>query len=66
MFLIKYKKNYWISFIPAVFMTAVVTSYLFIAPEGFGLNKTISYAAGITTSLASVVWIMVTLKNRKI
>ena len=66
MFLIKYKKNYWISFIPAVFMTAVVTSYLFIAPEGFGMNKTISYSAGIAASLASIVWIMITVRKRDI
>ncbi len=60
------KTKYWISFVPAVFMTAMVTSYLFIAPEGFGLNKTISYAAGLAADLASIVWIMTTIRKRDI
>jgi carbon starvation protein CstA len=40
------KKNYWITFLPALFMTMVVTTYIFVAPEGFRLN----YMTGVWTS----------------
>jgi carbon starvation protein CstA len=57
-FLVNNKKNYWITLIPALFMTMVVSSYLFIAPEGFGLSDRISYIAGaIITILALVSFI---------
>lgn len=39
-------KCYWVTFIPALFMTAVCSTYLCIAPEGFGLSDTLSYAIG--------------------
>jgi carbon starvation protein CstA len=50
-YLIQERKFYWITLIPACFMTAVVTLYILIAPEGFGLSKTISYSVGITTAI---------------
>ncbi|MBA9078896.1 carbon starvation CstA family protein [Rufibacter quisquiliarum] len=46
-YLIREKKQYWISLVPAVFMTAVATSYILVAPEGFQLPVEISYAVGI-------------------
>lgn len=55
-YLIKAGKNFWVSFIPAVFMTAVVTSYLFIAPEGLNLSNQIAYFTGIGMSVVSVLW----------
>lgn len=65
MFLIKSGKNYWISLVPAVFMTAVVTSYLFIAPEGLNLTATISYIAALIASSASVLWIIFKIRKEK-
>ncbi|NQU51412.1 MAG: carbon starvation protein A, partial [Bacteroidetes bacterium] len=47
--------RYWFVLIPAVFMTAVVVSYIFIAPEGFNLDKNISYLAGIGSSLVLLI-----------
>jgi carbon starvation protein CstA len=35
-YLAKTGKNFWITLIPAAFMTVVVTSYILIAKEGFG------------------------------
>ena len=46
-YLIRENKFYWISLIPAVFMTAVITTYILVAPEGFGITPWISQAAGI-------------------
>lgn len=59
-YLIQERKFYWVTLLPAFFMTAVVTSYILIAPEGFSLSKEISYGIGIATalilSLITVVW----------
>lgn len=41
------KKFYWITFIPSVFMTAVVTAYLLVAPEGFKMNVEIGQIIGV-------------------
>lgn len=41
------RKQFWVSLIPALFMTAVCTSYILVAPEGFGLPYTVSCAAGV-------------------
>ena len=54
-FLIKSKKFYWISLVPAVFMTAVVVTYILIAPEGLSLSKNISFGIGIAASILSLV-----------
>ena len=54
-YLFKDKKLYWVTLVPAVFMTAVITTYLFFAPEGFSLSMGISYSIGIGVSIASLV-----------
>ena len=61
-YLIQGKKQYWITLIPALFMTAVTTTYLLLAPEGFHLPKEISYPIGILVSLISF---MIFLKYRR-
>ncbi len=44
------KKLFIISLIPALFMTAVCTTYIFIAPECLGLSHAVSYTiAGVVT-----------------
>jgi carbon starvation protein CstA len=62
-YLIKSDKNYWITLIPAVFMSAVVTSYLLIAPEGFNLPNYIAYFGGLFAAVASTLWFFM---NKKI
>lgn len=46
-------KNYWISLLPAVFMTMVCSSYIFIAPEGFQLSHELSYGLGAAVTIAA-------------
>ena len=58
-YLVQQRKFYWITLIPAVFMTAVTSTYLLFAPEGFSLSKEISYPAGAIITLAALVWFMV-------
>ena len=46
-YLYQNKKNYLIAAIPATFMSAVTSTYILMADEGFKLDKNISYVAGI-------------------
>jgi len=58
MYLAQNKKNYWITAIPATFMSAVSSTYFVMAPECLGLiptftnNKTIGYPVGIIVAIA--------------
>jgi len=52
-YLTRERKLYWITLIPAVFMTAVTITYILIAPEGFSLPDAVSYPAGISTAVIS-------------
>lgn len=48
-------KNYWVSLIPALFMTCVATTYICIAPEGFRLTPWIAYTIGAVLTSAAIV-----------
>lgn len=58
-YLIRNSKPYWITFIPALFMTAVCVTYICIAPEGFSLAPTVSYIIGASCVMISLVWFIV-------
>ena len=47
-YLAQQRKCYWITLLPALFMTVVCTTYILIAPEGFGLSFTTGFAGGLT------------------
>lgn len=44
------RKNYWITLLPAVFMTTVVVSYIIQAPEGLGLGAAIANCTALVTA----------------
>jgi carbon starvation protein CstA len=63
-YLIREKKRYWITLLPAVFMTMVVLSYILIAPEGFRLPHAVAYGiAGILTTFVLLGFIY---RNRRL
>ncbi|HPF02302.1 MAG TPA: carbon starvation protein A [Bacteroidales bacterium] len=47
-------KFFWITLVPAVFMTAVTCTYILFAPEGFSLPAVISYPAGLLAALSAL------------
>ncbi|HOO99342.1 MAG TPA: carbon starvation protein A [Bacteroidales bacterium] len=47
-------KFFWITLVPAVFMTAVTSTYILFAPEGFSLPAVISYPAGLLAALSAL------------
>ena len=56
-------KNYFVALLPAIFMSVVVTSYIIIAPEGFGalfngnveLSETVGLFSGIFVALMATI-----------
>jgi carbon starvation protein CstA len=58
-FLVSTKRIYWVTLIPALFMTAVCSTYICIAPEGIGLSHPVSYGIGICCTLIGAVWFAV-------
>ena len=58
-YLLQKKKPYWITLLPALFMTSVVTTYIMLAPEGFALSKPISYGTGFLTTVAVLIFFVI-------
>jgi carbon starvation protein CstA len=56
MYLLEARKFHWICGIPALFMTAVVSTYFLYAPEGFGLSYELSLTIGGFTTLVTALW----------
>lgn len=50
-YLLRERKNYWVTLIPAFFMTFVCTSYILVAPEGLSLPYNVGIIFGIACSL---------------
>ncbi len=55
-FLVREKKPFWITLIPALFMTTVCSTFLFVSKQAFGLPGTIGYPLGIASLLVACVW----------
>ena len=52
MYLYMEKKCYWLTAVPATFMSAVSMTYFFSAPECLHLSTAIAYPAGIILAIA--------------
>ena len=48
------KKFYWVTYIPALFMTMVCVSYFCLAPECLSLSAPVSYSVGVVMVLISL------------
>ena len=55
-YLVRAKKNFWVSLIPGLFMTCVCSTYILIAPEGLQISGTIAYPVGIVCMIIAAVW----------
>ena len=53
--MVRRRKLYWMGLLPSLFMTAVCSTYILTAPEGFSLPWLPSLIAGITLSVLAVV-----------
>lgn len=64
MYLFFEKKNYWMTVVPATFMSAVSMTYLFYAEECFGLGTEVAYPAGIIISVLILGLFLFNIKKR--
>ena len=64
-YMVKEKKNFYISFLPALLMTLVCSTYICIAPEGLSLPQGLSYAIGGACTMAALIWFIVWYKKRR-
>ena len=66
MYMVSIGKKHWMATVPATFMTAVCTSYILIAPEGFKLSQGISYPVGIIAAIAAMVIFLIAAKKLEV
>jgi len=66
MYLYHHGKNYWIAALPATFMSAVISTYILQAPEGFTLPTNITYPAGAIFAVACLVLFMRATSKRSV
>ena len=57
-YLVRKKKFYWITLIPALIMTMVISTYLVVAPELLHLPVKIGYPVGAVCTFAAWAWFM--------
>lgn len=58
-YLVRERKNFYISLLPALLMTLVCSTYICIAPEGLSLPQSIAYTLGGVCAVVSLVWFIV-------
>lgn len=63
--MVQAKKNYWLTLVPALFMTSVCSTYIVIAPEGLGLPPQIAHPIGIICTIIAAAWFVVWFRKRK-
>ena len=55
-YLVRQKKNYWLTLIPALFMTTVCSTYVFISRQMLHLPEPLAYGLGIACLVVAAVW----------
>ncbi|MGJ8736814.1 carbon starvation CstA family protein [Zobellia laminariae] len=66
-YLIYENKLYWVTLIPAIFMTMVCSTYILIAPEGFELENNVAYIGGaMLTILISLLFWYYAVQRKKV
>ncbi len=65
-FLMKAGKSHYIAGVPALFMTGVVCTYIFYAPEGFNMDYTVSLIIGaILTAGVAALYVRQIIRHKK-
>ena len=55
-YMVQQRKPFIITLIPALFMTTVCSTFLFVSPQAFSLDSTVGYILGIVALVLSLVW----------
>ena len=62
-FLVREKKPFWVTLIPALFMTTVCSTFLFVSKQAFHLPACVGYGLGLACLVVAVVWFTVWYKR---
>ena len=62
-YLVRNKKCFWITLIPALFMTTVCSTYIFISKQMLHLPETVGYTLGIACLVVACVWFAIWYKR---
>lgn len=55
-YLVRQHKAYWITLLPALFMTVVCSSFLMVSKNSFGLDMMVGYGVGGAALIVAVAW----------
>lgn len=58
-YLVREHKPYIVTLIPALFMTTVCSTFIFVSPQALGLSATLGYSLGIACLFIAFVWFMI-------
>ncbi|MCR4918727.1 MAG: carbon starvation protein A [Prevotella sp.] len=64
-YLVRQKKNYWITLIPALFMTTVCSTFVFISKQMLHLPEAVGYPLGVACLAVACVWFALWYKREK-
>lgn len=62
-YLVRERKPYVITLVPALFMTCVCTTFFMVSKTALGLPYTVGYGVGATALVVAAVWFMVWMKK---
>ena len=62
-YLVRQKKQFIITLIPALFMTTVCTTFLFVSKQAFQLPASVGYPLGIVSLVAAIAWFCIWYKK---
>lgn len=60
------RRNYWVTLLPALFMTCVCVTYIFMDTKDLEQNHSLPYAIGLVSVVVAVVWFVVWKRRRKV
>ena len=55
-FMVQQKKPFIITLVPALFMTTVCSTFLFVSPQAFSLSEKVGYSLGAVVLVLALVW----------
>lgn len=64
-YLVREHKPYIITLIPALFMTTVCSTFLFVSRQAFGLSLSLGYMLGGVCFLVALIWFLVWLRRER-
>ena len=64
-YLVRNKKPFWITLIPALFMTTVCSTFLMVSKIAFNLPEAIGYPIGLASLVVAIVWFSIWYRKEK-